>query len=808
MAVIIDPDNLDRNQVIFGTSNSKISLYPVGSLSSNGSASGTTGVTNAGAKTFTVSGATFTTATAVSPGQILVLKNKADAGHYVIASVDSATQLTLSATSFTGYQSNFTGATGITYEIRAASGGTITDGVTMQCLYSYAKEQWRNDTTNVASDNLIRYPFPIEAITSEQFEIGGGSAHADWELFNDYTRKKIRTGGFASKNTASSTRNEWTGVVTLGSIDSDTQIYYQQTDATTAPTNFTFLGPVNEPITTYDGVTNYKTYLKLFARKKGKTYAQATIGDIGVTSISTIVNRFPLAHSADTAISVSDAQILGAAPFRNQTAITSGLTLTNAALANVDTSTGTLTSTGSTFRTSKVVAGDTIKITSGAFSGKYFTILSVDSETQLTLNTLEEGPFTTLSSITYEVYTTIRSATKALGVASDKTDGALANVTGTTGTLTSAGSNFTTDGVIAGDIVIITEAASAYRGLYKVISRDSATQLTLDTTDKQFGSVSNIDFRIVQAGMYLQYKHDTVSLGTTGNLTFNSGTRKITRASGSWVTDGVSVGDIITITGSVSNNKSFTVASFADTNTSIVCVATDTVTTEGSVAATSSVYTPFKRTIGGVVYGFNWKVTGNNTTLANIYQFIQHQLRQTTDIDWGASTHRGDVTDLLMSYAAPTGTSLDLFVDNLVSTDINSITYKDATGTNRTNPYVAAGTISFNANLVADASAKYWLFYTTNPTGNYGTSTAVLVKDSLGADITGNISAQSSISFTYDYDNNTDGGRTASTDANVTLVAIGLNTAQFVIATGTIAKSTANSLSVTSSLERNYSNPA
>lgn len=806
MAVIIDPDNLDRNQVIFGTSNSKISLYPVGTISSNASASGSTGVTSAGTKTFTVSGATFTTSTAVSPGQILVLKNKADAGHYVIASVDSATQLTLSDTSFTGYQANFTGATGITYEIRSATGGTIVDGVTMQCLYSYAKEQWRNDTTNVAGDNLIRYPFPLEAITSEQFEVGGGTSHADWEIFNDYTRKKIRTGGFASKNTSNTTRNEWTGMVTLGSLDSDTQIYYQQTDSTTAPTNFTFLGPVNESIQIYDGVTNYKTYLKLFARKKGRTYSQATIGDIGVNSLTTIVNRFPLAHSVDTAIVASDAAILGSAPFRNQTAITSGLTLTNAALANVNGSTGTLTSTGSTFRTSKVVAGDTIKITSGTFSGKFFTILSVDSETQLTLDTLEEGPFTTLTSIVYEVYTTIKTATKSVGVATDKTDGALANVSGVTGTLTSAGSNFTTDGIVAGDIVIITEAASIYRGLYRVISRDSATQLTLDTTDKQFGSVSNIDFRIVSPGMYLQYKHDAVSLGTTGNLTFNSGTRKITRATGSWVTDGVTVGDIITITGSVSNNKSFTVQSFADTNTSIVVIPTDVVTTESSVAAGSSVYTPFKRTIGGVTYGFNWKVTGNNATLSNIYQFIQHQLRQTTDIDWGASVKRGDVTDLLMTYASPTGTSLDLYVDNLNTTDINSITYKDATGVNRTNPFVAAGTISFNTNLVDDVSAKYWLFYTTNPTGNYGSSTAVLVKNASGVDITGTISGQSSISFTYDYDNDTTGGRTPGVDANVTLVAIGLNTAQFVLSTGTISKSTSNSISLVANLERNYQN--
>jgi len=38
------------------------------------------------------------------------------------------------------------------------------DGVTIQALYSYLKEEWRTDAT------LIKYPFPMVAITPEQFE--------------------------------------------------------------------------------------------------------------------------------------------------------------------------------------------------------------------------------------------------------------------------------------------------------------------------------------------------------------------------------------------------------------------------------------------------------------------------------------------------------------------------------------------------------------------------------------------------------------------------------------------------------------
>ena len=69
--------------------------------------------------------------------------------------------------------------------------------------------------------------------------------------------------------------------------------------------------------------------------------------------------------------------------------------------------------------------------------------------------------------------------------------------------------------------------------------------------------------------------------------------------------------------------------------------------------------------------------------------------------------------------------------------------------------------------------------------------------------IRGNASLQRS----FDYDQNNQGGRTAATDAPITCVSLGLTGAQFVKATGTIARSTANAVSLVSALERNYSNP-
>lgn len=795
MAIIVDPDNLDRVQVIFGTKNRRISLYPVGGLR-HASATDSDGQTTSGTRTFTDSNATFTT-WGVAPGDILCIFTKDDAGHYVVESVGSQTTLTVAtSTTFANFS---TTNTGLRYDIRLSTGGSITDGVTEQCIYSFAKEEWKTDSALYGSDDLIRHPFPFEPITSEQFEIGGGAAHDVWEWFNDYTKKKVRTGGWARKNLAGTTLQEYSGIVTLGSLDSDAQVYYQQLNATDSPVNFTFKGVVNEAIRIFESGFDRRNYLKLFVRKKGRTYAGSQISDIGVSTIQTIVNRFPLAHTTDAAISAKDGAILGSTPWRNQNSKASGSN------GSKTINQATFTSAGATFQAAGVAAGDTLNITSGSEQG-YYTILSVDSETQVTI--AADAEFTTWtsteSSLTFSITSTY--------IIRNRTDGALADVNSATGTLTSATGGFGGGVVAAGDMVIIKEAASAHRGIYKVVSVDSATQLTLNTNDHAFTSVSDIDFDIVEPGMYLQFKQESITISSTGNLTFaNANPDTIARSSGTWSGDGVTVGSVITVSGTASgnNNKSYTVAGVS--GATVTLVATDTVVAE-TTTGTVTAYDPFKRVINGVTYSFRWRLFGRNATAANCYQFIQHQLRQSTDIDYGPDTKRGDITDLLMSYAAPTGTTFDLIIDDIHADDTNNITYTDSTSTTRTFPFVSSGSINFNINLQNDAAAEYTMFFSNDDAGDnsgrdYGTSTAIIVNNSSGTPITGNISGQSSVSFTYDYDGNVQrGAASAGTDAPVTIVAIGLNTAQFVLTTGSITRSKGLNFSLVSALERNYSN--
>lgn len=229
-------------------------------------------------------------------------------------------------------------------------------------------------------------------------------------------------------------------------------------------------------------------------------------------------------------------------------------------------------------------------------------------------------------------------------------------------------------------------------------------------------------------------------------------------------------------------------------------------------------YTEGEKQIGSGYYPFTVIIDADtdvgasasgDARTAQIYEKIQYQLRQNADIDAGSNgSITGKTADSLLRFVGDTlVTSNGVFIESVNANDINIIEFYDATGTKRTYPFVAAGNLLFNSNLVNDASAKYWMFFTDLPGGNdYGTSNAIIVDDNAGTDITGTVSG-ASIPFTFAYDSNVQGGRTAGTDADVTVVAIGLNTGQFVTTTATITRSAGQNISLTAALERNYSNP-
>ena len=82
---------------------------------------------------------------------------------------------------------------------------------------------------------------------------------------------------------------------------------------------------------------------------------------------------------------------------------------------------------------------------------------------------------------------------------------------------------------------------------------------------------------------------------------------------------------------------------------------------------------------------------------------------------------------------------------------------------------------------------------------------AIIVKDDGPTDVTGLASAD--FNFSFDYSNNVQGGRTASTDADVQCRAIGQATAQYTQSSVATISTTAITIPVTSQIERNFLNP-
>lgn len=196
--------------------------------------------------------------------------------------------------------------------IRIVTGSAVdnagsTGGVTGQCLYSFLKERWKNDAS------LIKFPFPMEAITPEQFEFISG-----WKPFNDATRALIRTAGWAERAANGTVNRRYMGVVSLGSIGASDQPYYNWNGG--AKVNFSFPGPVNQAVQIFGDATNgnfdFTTgNFTIYVREQGKTYASSNNAAIGASTLSYITYRFPLSNAVDLNITASDTDIATLAPY-------------------------------------------------------------------------------------------------------------------------------------------------------------------------------------------------------------------------------------------------------------------------------------------------------------------------------------------------------------------------------------------------------------------------------------------------------------------------------------------------------------
>jgi hypothetical protein len=171
-------------------------------------------------------------------------------------------------------------------------------------------------------NHLIEYPFPLVAITPEQFEFS-----YDWTPVDDTSRKLIRTAGWKEISTGNVIQKEFLGVVSLGNIDGaqdgagggdqDIPYYAFRTSGTipyATPIDFTYAGEINEAVQTFQigGDDNRTKELALFVREEGKTFGKSDTPSIGIATGDTLgaqTFRFPLAEANDLNYTVTDATI-------------------------------------------------------------------------------------------------------------------------------------------------------------------------------------------------------------------------------------------------------------------------------------------------------------------------------------------------------------------------------------------------------------------------------------------------------------------------------------------------------------------
>jgi len=844
MAIITDPDNLDRLQVLVDYYNQKIGIKPVFSTTPlvdyNLLAETGVGETQGDqAYPYAFKAASFA-GSGVASGDILTILNGQNIDHWTITGLVGTTGLLVSS------PFGATGETDINYAILTPTGGTVTDGATLQAIYSFLKEEWK--TAGSGFVDLIQFIFPLESITREQFEIGGAT-HGDFDWRDNDTRNLIRTGGWAKLNSAGTTKQVYAGVITLGALDADTQVYYQQVDSTsgtaTDPRNFVLTGPVNQAILVQDvdAGDDFRTFLKIYARKKGKSYAQSEIADIGVSTLESIVNRFPVAQADDPAIVASDGDLAGGAKvYQTGVVVVSNNNVTTvASTASAQEKTFTITVSAGDFQASGLTAKDFVNLqgVDAAIDDDFFEVISVDSATQLTLLQEPTVAIPSESSVAGTFYSRRR--------ANERSDGQLQNIGGSdlSGTLTSAASDFVSSGVVAGDIVgILASGATSLDeavGTYKVLSVTDLNNVVLDTKDQPFPgtqTAADFNFEVYRPGMYLQYKREVATdVGpVTAGFDFNSASPDtiVDLDGGNFATAGYKVGGVVRI-GSAeddANNGSYVISGIStttSTNDTLSLFQNTTLTANASdTTAIVSGENGFLRAPQSQSFSYNWRLFGNNGRLNECFQWLQKQLRRgfgaalndgdfrtVSDISTSSGVFRGDITDLLMNFASPNGTTLNLFIDDLNSNDFNNITFEDVLGIGRNFAFTAVISISVNANIIDDDDTKLVVFFTNDDAGDntgrdYGTDEAIIVQDVDGNDMVAGVSADitaSPVDFEFDFDNNTQRG-TASAGANapVTIVAIGLNTAQYVSTAGTVTRQSTNPFSLVSALERNYSN--
>lgn len=642
--------------------------------------------------------------------------------------------------------------------VDVGNNGMTVSGVTLKCLYSFLKEQWKNNAT------LIKFPFPMTPITDEQFEFTngwnldqvddtgakGGAALADTGSRGAYTVDLIRTGGWAvNAGPGTNDTERWFSFISLGSLDSNDQIYYRQVnDTTSAPIDIVLTGAANQAIEFYsdpnaDGSTadgfNYSLFFEAFLRTWAKTYDTANLTDIGAESGTTYqAYRFPLVNSTDVKVTDSEAAASGD-DIAIDTLAGNGttVTVTTEAAHGLETN-DLITISGATetgFNTG--VGGATITVTSST----QFTYLNATNTTENTSSAVAAGTYYNNMTISWAASGDVTSQT---GFNNNPP--------------TSVPTAFFTVEIDADSGSLHTTNPTAeiiYQWMQAQLRKTTDINDNTGVTGIRRGDITPLKLNFVGDDLFTLGQPDVPGVEDYEGVYINNFATADQNRLHFW--------------GYGSEVNAAAVISSISRSTNVV-----TVVTSGTHGLTSNDYVTISGT-GTTTDSFNgtFQVTVTNTTT---FTYAQTGADESGTVDGS-------------SIVAP------------------------AQFVNLTFPFVAILTLNFSQTLVDDTDAIFRVFFTNDDAGDnsgadYGTASAIIVDDAGGVDMAGSIVALS-LQKSYAYDENVQrGAASAGEDAPITAVAIGLNTAQYISAEATIQRSISNSITLIAPLERNYDNPA
>ena len=675
-------------------------------------------------------------------------------------------------------------------------------GVTGQALYSFLKEEWKADA------DLIQNAFPMEAIGSVAEELEFLKAWEPRDVTSPaiQSKKLIRTAGWSEFDaTGVFLAKQFAGIVTLGTFEDvlDNAYYSLGTDPTdlTAAVDFTFTGPVNEAILVYEDF--------------------GVPGDVVVATTTTITSAgsdfIAAGFKVGGRVTIQDAEDVGN---NGAFVLTGGATtiLTTTGLTNnVDDTTMRLAADNRNAVFPKVRVRDADP------TGKTFDASSVPA---IGFSIIDNKAFRfPLSNISDPFITA--------------TDGAIA-------------------GTPWSEVRLRYLPATYNREVDTVTKRDFGIVIDVGTHSKENGASHTST--LFDATGFVLGAGELLTDYTGGTLIIHEGTDQ-----GSHAISGTPVDAAGTLQ---------------------VTLSVGLTATESNLSFTVERATPL------------------TATAQQIYEKVNFQLRQDTDVDEGgpAAVVVGRTADELVNFigltdvrfgeSAPTnpnGGGSGVIVEGFDSNDTNNMFFFDNGGTSRNFPFVAAGTIVWNEALFPlDSAPDYWMFFQyserttvvdfaisaaagdlasfdsaggtlptvvlndyvalsdmTNPENNgiwvvtdaaptttqfdarkvdgvtvvnegaashpldldpVNSPQAIVVNNNAGTPIEGVIGGAST-AFDFDYDGNVQGGRTAATDANILIKAIGLEDAVYAETLGVITRTTGLSFSVVSPTERNYVNP-